>query len=91
MVSLSDVTLNFVLQRTFEFCLLLVKKKKEIYLWFLIKSLMIFSMSILEAKGLPDLLRKMHTYAVTNLAEHAWQLITYLIHIKLKRKKIFKN
>jgi hypothetical protein len=34
-------------------------------------------MSILEAKGLVDLLRKMHTCAVTNLAEHAWQLITH--------------
>ena len=43
-------------------------------------------MSILKAKGLVDLLRKMHTYAVTNLAEHAWQLITHLIHIGLLGK-----
>ena len=49
------------------------------------KSFQIFLMSILEVKGLAKE-EKVHTYAVTNLAEHAWQLITHLIPIVLKER-----
>ena len=64
------------------------KNKKEIYLWFFMKSFQIFLMSILEVKGLAKE-EKVHTYAVTNLAEHAWQLITHFDTHWVERMKLF--
>ena len=52
------------------------------------KSFQIFLMSILEVKGLAKE-EKVHTYAVTNLAEHAWQLITHFDTHWVERITVF--